>query len=74
MAAAFPSAVALVFENERLTYKELNDRATQVSDRLRRRGVAPDMFIGVYIDRSIDLVVAIMKAGGAARSKRPNGP
>ena len=63
-----PEAVALVFGDQRLTYGELNSRANQLAHYLRRLGVGPDDLVAVYMDRSLELVVAllgILKAGGA---------
>ncbi len=63
-----PQAVALVYEDQQLTYRELNARANQLAHYLRRRGVRPDTLVGVYLDRCPDVIVAILailKAGGA---------
>jgi amino acid adenylation domain-containing protein len=63
-----PNATAVIFENERLTYHELNGRANQVAHRLRRLGVGPNVLVGLFMERSAELViglVAILKAGGA---------
>jgi len=63
-----PSAVAVVFDQDRLTYRELNERSNQLAHYLRERGVRPDVMVGLYIERSLDLVIAILavlKAGGA---------
>ncbi len=67
-AAAHPEAVALTLDNDSLTYHELNARANQLAAYLRTLGVVPYFLVGVYLDRSFDLIVAIMgilKAGGA---------
>ena len=63
-----PDAVALVFEDQRLTYGALNRRATQLAHELRRRGAGPNIPVGICIDRSLDMIVGllgILKAGGA---------
>jgi amino acid adenylation domain-containing protein len=63
-----PDAVALVFENEALTYRELNGRANQLAHYLRKLGVGPDAVVGVLAERSIEMVVGLLatiKAGGA---------
>ena len=63
-----PSWVALVFEDEQLTYEELNARANQLAHHLRRLGVGPEVAVALAIDRSLDLIVAllgILKSGGA---------
>jgi amino acid adenylation domain-containing protein len=63
-----PDGIAVVRDGQRLTYRELNERANQLAHFLRKQGVAPDVFVGIYLDRTLDLVVAllgILKAGGA---------
>ena len=67
-AASRPHAVALTLDNDSLTYGELNVRANQVAGYLQSLGIGPDSLVGVHLDRSFDLIVAIMgilKAGGA---------
>jgi len=63
-----PDAVAVVFEDEQLTYRELNQRANQLAHYLRGLGVKPEVLVGICIERSPQMVVAllgILKAGGA---------
>ena len=63
-----PGATAVVFEDEELSYEELNRRANQLARFLLARGVKAESTIGVFMERSIELVVAvlgILKAGGA---------
>jgi amino acid adenylation domain-containing protein len=63
-----PDAVAVVCQGERFTYRELNRRANQLAHYLRSLGVGPEVLVGVYLERSLDLVVALLatlKAGGA---------
>ncbi|MGK4003929.1 amino acid adenylation domain-containing protein [Sorangium sp. So ce1036] len=63
-----PDAVALVFGEQRLSYRELDARANQVAHALRRRGVGPDVLVAVAAERSVELVVGllgVLKAGGA---------
>ena len=72
-----PNAVAIVFEGAQLTYRELNARANQLAHQLRKLGVVPDMLVGVYLERSIEMVVAllgILKAGGAYVPLDPTYP
>jgi amino acid adenylation domain-containing protein len=67
-AAACPQATALSWEGERTTYEELEHRANQLAHRLRALGVGPEARVGLLLDRTPDLVVAILgvlKAGGA---------
>jgi amino acid adenylation domain-containing protein len=63
-----PEAVAVAFGTESLTYRELNRRANQLAHDLRRRGVGPEVLVGVCVERSLEMVVAllaVLKAGGA---------
>ena len=63
-----PDAIALVVGRERLTYAELNARANRIARRLRALGVGPESLIGIFFERSADMVCAMMgvlKAGGA---------
>ncbi|MCX6904766.1 MAG: amino acid adenylation domain-containing protein [Verrucomicrobia bacterium] len=63
-----PEAVAVVFERQSLTYRELNARANQLAHRLRQLGVGPEGLVGLYSERSLNLIVgllAVLKAGGA---------
>src|SRR5262249_47126755 len=63
-----PDAVAAVFEDEQLTYRELNTRANQLAHYLRTLGVGPETRVGICIERSLEMVVGILgvlKAGGA---------
>ena len=63
-----PGNTALVFEDKKLTYAELNARANSLAHRLRELGVKPDDFVAIIADRSIEMIVGIygiIKAGGA---------
>jgi amino acid adenylation domain-containing protein len=63
-----PDAIAVAFEGERLTYGELSAKTNQLARYLRKRGVCPDSLVGVCMNRSVELVVAllsVLKAGGA---------
>ena len=67
-AADTPDAPALTCDGQTLTYAEVNRRANQLAHRLRSLGVAPDTLVGVHLERSAELVIAllgILKAGGA---------
>src|SRR5205085_3659141 len=70
-------AVAVVYETEQLTYSQLNGRANQLAQRLRKLGVGPDVLVGVCADRSVEMVIAllgVMKAGGAYVPLDPEYP
>ncbi|MFN7945815.1 MAG: amino acid adenylation domain-containing protein [Blastocatellia bacterium] len=63
-----PDAIALTFEDQQLTYRELNDRAAQLAHYLRRRGVTTGTLVGLCMERSLEMVVGllgILKAGAA---------
>ncbi len=63
-----PDAVAVVFEQQQLTYWELNSRANQLAHYLRTLGIGSDVLVGICIERSLEMVVGllgILKAGGA---------
>jgi len=63
-----PDAWAVVFGNDHYTYRELNERANQVAHYLKSLGIAPEVRVGLYMDKSLDVLVAllgILKAGGA---------
>jgi amino acid adenylation domain-containing protein/non-ribosomal peptide synthase protein (TIGR01720 family) len=72
-----PDAVAVVFENQQLTYRELNQRANQLAHYLRSLGVKPEVLVGICVERSLHMVIgllAILKAGGAYVPIDPNYP
>jgi amino acid adenylation domain-containing protein len=63
-----PDAIAVVFEDQQFSYQELNYRANQLAHYLQSLGVEPETLVGVYLERSIEFVIAllgILKAGGA---------
>ena len=72
-----PDAVAVVFENQQLTYQQLNCRANQLAHYLRSLGVKPDTLVGICVERSLEMVVGILgilKAGGAYVPLDPEYP
>jgi NRPS condensation-like uncharacterized protein len=63
-----PDAIAVVFDGQQLTYRELNRRANQLAHHLKNLGVKPEIPVGILVDRSLEMVVGllgILKAGGA---------
>ncbi|MCI3945700.1 non-ribosomal peptide synthetase [Pseudomonas syringae] len=63
-----PDALAVIAGAERLTYREVNERANRLAHYLRQQGVVPDARVAICVNRSADMVVsllAILKAGGA---------
>ncbi|QDX94314.1 amino acid adenylation domain-containing protein [Brevibacillus laterosporus] len=63
-----PDQVAVVYEGEQLTYREVNERANQLARTLRAEGIGPDQLVGIMVERSLDMMVGllgILKAGGA---------
>ncbi|MCW5312699.1 amino acid adenylation domain-containing protein [Nostoc sp. KVJ3] len=63
-----PNSIAVVFEDQQLTYQELNVRANQLAQYLQGLGVVPEVLVGICVERSLDMVVGllgILKAGGA---------
>ncbi len=72
-----PNEIALVHRNEEITYAALNARANFVAEQLQQRGVGPDVLVGIYMERGIDLLVALLatlKAGGAYVPLDPGYP
>ncbi len=72
-----PAAVALMFGDEQLTYRELNARANQLAHYLTRKGVRAETRVGICLDRSADMIVAllgVLKAGGAYVPLDPSYP
>jgi len=72
-----PDAIALIFEDQCLTYQELNQKANQIAHYLQSKGVTPDTLVGICVDRSLDMVIGILgilKAGGAYLPIDPTYP
>jgi non-ribosomal peptide synthetase component F len=72
-----PDAIAIVFEDEQLTYRELNIRANKLAHHLQQLGVVPDVLVGICLERSIEMIVGllgILKAGGAYLPLDPTYP
>jgi amino acid adenylation domain-containing protein len=74
---ATPDAIALIFENEQLSYQELNCRANQLAHYLIGLGIGADSLVGIYIERSLETIIGILgilKAGGAYVPLDPSYP
>ena len=72
-----PDAVAVVFENQQLTYQQLNTQANQLAHYLQSLGVKPEVLVGIYLERSLSIIVgllAVLKAGGAYVPLDPDYP
>lgn len=72
-----PDAVAVVFEDQQLTYRELNAKANQLAHHLQKLGVKPEVLVGLCVERSLEMVVGvlgILKAGGAYVPLDPGYP
>ncbi|HTU33544.1 MAG TPA: amino acid adenylation domain-containing protein [Candidatus Acidoferrum sp.] len=69
-----PDKVAIDFHDRQLTYREFNERANQLARVLRRKGVGPEVIIGILMERSPEMVIAMVatfKAGGAYIALEP---
>ena len=72
-----PDKVALVFEDSKLTYRELNTKANQLARKIREIGVKPDSVVGLMMPRSLEMIIGILgilKAGGAYLPIDPEYP
>lgn len=72
-----PDAIALMYEDEQMTYGALYARAEQVACALQALGIGPERLVGLYLDRSVHMVVAllaVLKAGGAYVPLDPDYP
>jgi amino acid adenylation domain-containing protein len=75
--AARPTAIALEFDGERISFGELNARANRLAHHLRAQGVGADRVVGLCTERSVEMIVAILailKAGGAWLPLPPDAP
>ena len=72
-----PEAIAVVYEDEQLSYRELNRRANQLAHYLIKCGVGSEVLVGICVERSLDMIVGllgILKAGGAYVPLDPGNP
>ncbi|MED1944045.1 MULTISPECIES: tyrocidine non-ribosomal peptide synthetase TycB [Brevibacillus] len=77
LAAKMPDQTALVFQGQRMSYQELNERANQLASVLREKGVEPSQIVAMLLERSLEMVIAILailKAGGAFLPIDPEYP
>ncbi|OUL26113.1 non-ribosomal peptide synthetase [Nostoc sp. 106C] len=72
-----PDNLAVVFDNQQLTYRELNERANQLAHYLQKLSVKPEVLVGICVERSLSMaigILAILKAGGAYVPLDPKYP
>ncbi|MEI6260570.1 MAG: amino acid adenylation domain-containing protein, partial [Deltaproteobacteria bacterium] len=72
-----PDSTAVVIGKEKMTYRELNRKANQLAHHLRKKGVVPDQLVCICMERSMDMIIAmlaILKAGGAYTPLDPSYP
>ncbi|MDB6037458.1 MAG: pksN 14, partial [Verrucomicrobiales bacterium] len=75
--AVTPDAIALVYKGQSLSYRELDDKSTQLALYLQSHGLQPDEIVGLFSERSFEMVVGILgvlKAGGAYLPLDPDYP
>jgi len=76
-AARTPDAIAVVFDDKQLTYRELDAKSNQLARHLRKLGVTTDTLVGVCVERSLEMVIGllgILKSGGAYVPLDPRYP
>ncbi|HEY6802274.1 MAG TPA: amino acid adenylation domain-containing protein [Pyrinomonadaceae bacterium] len=72
-----PDQVAVIFDEEQLSYVELNRRANQVAHHLQHLGIGPDNLVGIYVERSLEMIVGllgVLKSGAAYVPLDPSYP
>ena len=72
-----PDNIALIFNEKKMTYKELNEKSNQIASLLREKGVKPDEIIGIMVNRSFDImtgILGVLKAGCAYLPIDPDYP
>ncbi len=72
-----PEAIAAIFEDQKLTYKDLNIQANQLAHYLQEKGIGPNKLVGICVEKSFDMIVgvlAILKSGGAFVPMDPSYP
>lgn len=76
-AMIYPNAIAVTYEKEKVTYRQLNERANQLAHYLQKKGIGPDTLVGLCVERSLEMIVGILgilKAGGAYVPLDPTYP
>ena len=76
-AKATPDVIAAVFENQELSYAELDRRANHLANYLQKCGVRSGVLVGIFVDRSLDMIIGllgVLKAGGAYVPMDPTYP
>ena len=72
-----PNNIAAVYDNESITYKELDKRSNKLAKKIREKGIGPDDIVGIMLYRSLEMIIsifAIIKAGGAYMPIDPDYP
>jgi amino acid adenylation domain-containing protein len=72
-----PDAIAVAYHDRQLTYRELNNRSNHLARYLQKRGVGPEVLVGICVERSVEMIVGllgILKAGGAYLPLDPGYP
>ncbi|NEQ64995.1 MAG: amino acid adenylation domain-containing protein [Symploca sp. SIO2D2] len=72
-----PNAIAVVFEEQKLTYSQVNSKANQLAHYLQKLGVRPEVLVGICVERSLEMLIgllAILKAGGVYVPLDPRYP
>ncbi|MBN1684102.1 MAG: amino acid adenylation domain-containing protein [Gammaproteobacteria bacterium] len=72
-----PDNIAVIYEDQRLTYRELNEKSNQLAHYLRKLGVKPDTLVAICLERSFEMIIGILgilKAGGAYVPLDPDYP
>ena len=72
-----PDTDAVVYADKKLTYAELNERVETMATHLRAHGIGPEVIVGIYVERSLEMIVgvlAILRAGGAYLPLDPTYP
>ncbi len=75
--ARTPDNIAVIYEDDNLTYRELNERANQLARLLRGKGIVSDSIVAIMLERSLEMsigILAILKAGGAYLPISPDYP